>query len=33
MSSKDYYIDGLGTAGTQKNYSLKKKSLCVLQCW
>lgn len=25
MSSKDYYIDGLGTAGSQNNYSLKKK--------
>lgn len=25
MSSQDYYIDGLGTAGSQKNYSLKKK--------
>lgn len=29
MSSKDYYIDGLGTAGSQNNYSLKKKSHCV----
>lgn len=28
MSSKDYYIDGLGTAGSQKNYSFKK-SHCV----
>ena len=25
MSSKDYYIDGLGRAGSQNNYSLKKK--------